>query len=109
MGRARSAGRTWSRIQLCVLPLVVTWEVCELGQGNPLVVAPRLAEHCVVDCVLGLEVRVERRRSHAHSLGQVAQGELGQTVLSRELPPGRTNLRVSCLAAFGSPIAFRNS
>ena len=82
-------------------------EFWELGQGDLLVVTPRLAEHRVVDRMLGLEVGVERRRSHAHPLGKVAQGECGQALLLREFPGGFENLRTSCLTAFGDPIAPR--
>ena len=84
-------------------------EFGELGQGDLLVVAPRLTEHRVVDRVLGLEVGVERRRPHAHPLGKVAQGELGQALLLRELPGGLENLRASSLTAFGYPIALRHN
>ena len=84
-------------------------EFCELGQGDLLEVAPRLTEHRVVDRVLGLEVRVERRRSHAHPLGKVAQGELGQALLLRELPGGLEDLRASSRTTFGYPITLRSN
>jgi hypothetical protein len=53
-------------------------EFGDLGPRNLLVVAPRLTEHRVVDRVLRLEVGIERGCSHAHSVRDVAKGELGQ-------------------------------
>jgi hypothetical protein len=47
----------------------------ELGQGDLLEVAPRLAEHRIIDGVLGLKVAVQRRGTHPHPFGEVAQGD----------------------------------
>jgi hypothetical protein len=85
------------------------WEVGDLGEGDLLEVATRLTEHRVVDRVLGLEVAVERRRPHAHPLGKVAQGELDEAFLLRELPRRVKDLRTSRLTAFGYSIALRNN
>jgi hypothetical protein len=84
-------------------------EFCQLGQGDLFVVTPRLAEHCVVDGVLGREVRVKRRRSHPHPLSKVAQCELNQAVFLRQLPSGFKNLSTCCLTTFGHPITLRNN
>jgi hypothetical protein len=83
-------------------------EFGELGQGDPLEVAPRLAEHRIVDRVLGLKVCVERRRSHAHPLGEVTKGELGQALLLGKLPCGLEDLRACGRTTFGCSITFRS-
>jgi hypothetical protein len=84
------------------------WGFCEFGQGDLLVIAPRLSEHRIVDRELGLKVRVERRRSHAHPLGKISKGELGQALLLRKFPGGFEDLPASRLTTFGDPIALRN-
>jgi hypothetical protein len=59
--------------------------------------------------VLGRKVAIERRRAHAHPLGKVAQGEVGQALLLRKYPSGLEDLRACSLTAFGDPITPRRS
>jgi len=78
-----------------------------LGPGELFVVAPPLAEHRVIDGVLGLDVGVERRSPHPHPRRDIPQRELGQPLLLRQLPGHVDDLPTCGLTAFGCPIANR--
>ena len=51
-----------------------------------------VGEHRVVDRLLGVEVRVEARRPHAHPPGELPQRQRGQPVLVAQDPRGLEDL-----------------
>src|SRR6185369_9543538 len=68
-----------------------------------------LGEHRVVDRVLRVEVRVQRRGLHPHPAGQVAERQGGQTLVPYEVPGGGEDLGPGGLTPFGPPISLWSS
>ena len=74
---------------------------------HPLAVGPRIAEHRIVDAVLRLEVGVERRGAHSHSVRNVTKGDLGQPAVMGDVPGSIEDLAPGSLTTFGDSVTSR--